>query len=172
VGCWRGICLERGADLHMAQLMPLPLTVSCFTKIRIGFTFRYRLTWVVPDQGPLNWCVLCVCVRARTAWIWTSGSTLRRLTVQMKSCPAAASLHRRPTAPPPGELCTQLLYYSHSHMGHFVVVCLEWDANDLHMDMVWLMPLPSQKLIISHFIKVWMDTFLVSGWLGCLKRGC
>jgi len=23
----------------MAQLMPLPLTVSCFSKIRIGFTF-------------------------------------------------------------------------------------------------------------------------------------
>jgi len=40
---WRGagvvICLERGADLHMAQLMPLPLTVSCFSKIHIGFTF-------------------------------------------------------------------------------------------------------------------------------------
>ena len=33
------ICLERGADLHMAQLMPLPLTVSCFRKIQIGFTF-------------------------------------------------------------------------------------------------------------------------------------
>jgi len=33
------ICLERGADLHMAQLMPLPLTVSCFSKILIGFTF-------------------------------------------------------------------------------------------------------------------------------------
>ena len=33
------ICLERGADLHMAQLMPLPLTVSCFIKIQIGFTF-------------------------------------------------------------------------------------------------------------------------------------
>ena len=30
---------ERGADLHMAQLMPLPLTVSCFGKIQIGFTF-------------------------------------------------------------------------------------------------------------------------------------
>ena len=40
---WRGagvvICLERGADLHMAQLMPLLLTVSCFSKIQIGFTF-------------------------------------------------------------------------------------------------------------------------------------
>jgi len=51
------ICLERGADLHMAQLMPLPLTVSCFSKIQIGFTFSYRLTQVVPDKGPLNGCV-------------------------------------------------------------------------------------------------------------------
>jgi len=33
------ICLERGADLHMAQLMPLPRTVSCFSKIQIGFSF-------------------------------------------------------------------------------------------------------------------------------------
>jgi len=36
------ICLERGADLHMAQLMPLPLTVSCFSEIQIGFNFWYR----------------------------------------------------------------------------------------------------------------------------------
>jgi len=33
------ICLERDADLHMAQLMPLPLTVSCFSNIQIGFAF-------------------------------------------------------------------------------------------------------------------------------------
>jgi len=33
------ICLERGADLRMSQLMPLLLTVSCFSKIQIGFTF-------------------------------------------------------------------------------------------------------------------------------------
>jgi len=43
---WRGagmvICLEQGADLHMAQLMPLPLTVSCSNKIHIGFTFLVR----------------------------------------------------------------------------------------------------------------------------------
>jgi len=46
------ICLEQGADLHMPQLMSLPLTVSCFSKIQIGFT--------------------CVCVRARAcvhAWV-------------------------------------------------------------------------------------------------------
>jgi len=34
------ICLEQGADLHMARLMPLPLTVSCFSKIQIGFLPR------------------------------------------------------------------------------------------------------------------------------------
>ena len=40
VGCWRGYLSERGADLHMTQLMPLPLTLSCFSKIQIGFTFQ------------------------------------------------------------------------------------------------------------------------------------
>ena len=57
------ICLEQGADLRMAQLMPLPLTVSCFSKIQIGLPSWYRLTWVVVEKGPLNGCVcVCVCV--------------------------------------------------------------------------------------------------------------
>jgi len=43
----------------IAQLMPLPLTVSCFSKIQIGFPFWYRLTRVVLDKRPLNGCV-CV----------------------------------------------------------------------------------------------------------------
>ena len=59
------ICLERGADLHMSQLMPLPLTVSCFSKIQIGLPFWYRLTWVVPEKGPLNGCV-CVFLQTQS----------------------------------------------------------------------------------------------------------
>jgi len=55
------ICLEQGADLHMAQLMPLPLIVSCFSKIQIGLPLWYRPTRVVLEKGPLNGCV-CVCV--------------------------------------------------------------------------------------------------------------
>ena len=47
--------------MHTAQLMPLPLTVSCFSKIQIGLPFWYRPTWVVPEKGPLNGCV-CVSV--------------------------------------------------------------------------------------------------------------
>jgi len=38
----------------MAQLMPLPLTVFCFTKIQIGFIFLVPLARAVPDKGPLN----------------------------------------------------------------------------------------------------------------------
>ena len=55
------ICLEQGADLHMAQLMSLPLTVSCFSKIQTDFTFLVPAHLGSPGKGPLNGCV-CVCV--------------------------------------------------------------------------------------------------------------
>jgi len=54
------ICLERGADLHTAQLMPLPLTVSCFSKIQIGFTFLVPAYPGSPGQRPVK--RVCVCV--------------------------------------------------------------------------------------------------------------
>ena len=50
------ICLERGADLHTVQLMPLPLTVACFSEVRIGFSLWYWLTRVVLDKGLIR-CV-------------------------------------------------------------------------------------------------------------------
>ena len=49
------ICLEQGADLYMALLMPLPLTVSCFSKMVLPFW--YWLTRIVLEKGPLNGCV-------------------------------------------------------------------------------------------------------------------
>ena len=54
------ICLERGADLHMAQLMPLPLTVSCFSKIQTGFTFLVPAHPDSPGQRAVK--RVCVCV--------------------------------------------------------------------------------------------------------------
>ena len=62
------ICLDRGADLHMAQLMPLPLTVSCFSKIQIGFAFLVPAYLGSPGQRAVKrvwlgnrvgvaWCV-------------------------------------------------------------------------------------------------------------------
>ena len=54
------ICLERDADLHMAQMMPLPLTVSCFSNIQIGFAFLVP----APPGSPGKRAVkqVCACV--------------------------------------------------------------------------------------------------------------
>ena len=56
------ICLERGADLHMAHLMPLPLTVSCFSEIQIGFIFLVPAHLGSPRQRAVKWVCVCVCV--------------------------------------------------------------------------------------------------------------
>jgi len=56
------ICLEQGADLHTAQLMPLPLTVSCFSKIEIGFTFLVPAHLGSPGQRAVKWVCVCVCL--------------------------------------------------------------------------------------------------------------
>ena len=55
------ICLERGADLRMAQLMPLPLTVSCFSKIQTGFTFLVPAHPGSPGQRAVKRVCVCVC---------------------------------------------------------------------------------------------------------------
>jgi len=53
------ICLERGADLHIAQLIPLSLAL---VKSRLVLPFWYLLTWIVPEKRPLNVCCCCCCV--------------------------------------------------------------------------------------------------------------
>jgi len=52
------ICLEWGADLHTAQLMPLPLTFFCFSKIQTGFAF------LAPAYlgSPVKMAIKLVCV--------------------------------------------------------------------------------------------------------------
>ena len=109
VGAGVVICLEWGADLHMAQLMPLPLTVSCFSKIQIGFTFLVLAHPDSPGQRAvkrmyvckeLTWCfilkphlVSCSCDPG-VFWvncIWQNGARrtncywLRQTTLQVES---------------------------------------------------------------------------------------
>ena len=69
------ICLERDADLHMAQLMPLPLTISCFSKIQIGFAF------LVPAHpgSPGQRAVKRVCVL-------NAHTTIITFTAQLQQC--------------------------------------------------------------------------------------
>jgi len=61
VGCMVN-CLERGADLHMAQRIPLPLTVSCFCKIQISFTFLVPADLASPGRRAIKRVCVCVCI--------------------------------------------------------------------------------------------------------------
>ena len=56
------VCLEQGADLHVVQLMPLPLTVSCFSKIQIGFTFLVLAHLGSPGKRAVKRARVCVIV--------------------------------------------------------------------------------------------------------------
>ena len=89
------ICLEQGADLHMAQLMPLPLTVSGFSKIQIGFTF------LVPAHpgSPGKRVVKRVCV-LRFQFHKSSLSIMResRVGVRDKQAVACLTMNSRYTA--------------------------------------------------------------------------
>jgi len=59
------ICLERGADLHIARLMPLPLTVSCFSKIQIGFISLVPAQPRSPGQRAVNRVCVCYALHSR-----------------------------------------------------------------------------------------------------------
>jgi len=83
------MCLDQGADLHMAQLMPLPLTISCSSKSRLVLpswlcvlSFWCQLTWIVPEKIE-DGCkmVVCVCVCVKdVSNIICSGVTIWCLT--------------------------------------------------------------------------------------------
>ena len=81
------ICLERGANLHMAQLMPLSLAS---VKSRLVLPFCYRLTWVVPEKGPLNVCV-CVCMIVPETSVFWLLKTIAKIQ-WVVSCPVQVEL--------------------------------------------------------------------------------
>ena len=58
--------------MHMAQLMPLPLTVSCFSKIQIGFTFLVPSHPGGPGKRAIKWMYVCVCVSLPLLATWLS----------------------------------------------------------------------------------------------------
>jgi len=108
------VCLKQGADLHMAQLMPPHSLSLASVKSRLVLPFWYRLTWVVPEKGPLNGTV-CVCnsccyvgcpsYNGCTTIIVVAGIALRLSTVVMQQ--QSSKKHIRVigdvTSPPVGE---------------------------------------------------------------------
>ena len=111
------ICLEQDADLHMARLMPLPLTVSyrerqggdiipsiwienvkarASVKSRLVLPFWYRLTWMVAEKAPIN---VCVCVCEDWGLVVVHGLLLRSRSLSPSL--GVSSLYRLHTTPSP-----------------------------------------------------------------------
>jgi len=61
---------RRGADLHMAQLMPWPPTASCFSKTQIGFTFLVQAHPGSPGQRVIKWVLLLLYYHTRCDILW------------------------------------------------------------------------------------------------------
>jgi len=80
------ICLERGADLHIAQLMPLLLTVSYFSKIQIGFTFLVPAHPGSPGKRAVKRMCVCVCVCAYWHYSHSRQSRVCETAEQMSVC--------------------------------------------------------------------------------------
>ena len=92
------ICPERGADLHLAQLMPLPLTVSCVSKIQIGFTFLVPAHPGSPGKRAVKRACACVASRVDTAAcvrLFVQSLTGRSSRAEVLSCSFYNALHDR-----------------------------------------------------------------------------
>ena len=63
--------------MHMAQLMPLTFTVSCFSKIQIDFTFLVLAHSGSPAQRAVKHVCVCACEHAcEHACIWYDNDNL------------------------------------------------------------------------------------------------
>ena len=72
VGCWHGYLSGARCRLAYAQLMPLPLTVSCSSKIQIGFTFLVPAHPGSPGQRAIKRVCVCHKIFSKSgAWTWT-----------------------------------------------------------------------------------------------------
>jgi len=114
------ICLERGANLHMAQRIPLPLTVSCFSEIQIGFTFLVPAHLGSPGQRAVKWVSGCVPIPIESPsvcpfYVACSWPPCASVTSSIKLEIHNISQHRQTTEPRP--------YNCHIHSHSCALLC-------------------------------------------------
>jgi len=170
------ICLDWGADLHMAQLMPLPLTVSCFSEIQIGFTFLIPAHLGSPGKGLLNGCCCCygMCLEA-----WIDCLSSHEPTARCGKTVARHGHQSSPSCHLPRRGLLRLFHLSFSVAVHSWLIALqlsvEWCsnlspvhtyANDKYLPNIWWRFLLARCLVIFN-IWFWPESFQ----LPCMKTG-
>jgi len=168
------ICLEQGADLHMAQLMPLPLTVSCSSKIQIGFTFLVLAHLGSPGHRAVKRVCVCVCVCIIDLLLCNHHT--KKAVIVCKICCCCLQVQNRHLSFVALQVYSALTLLVGRQEGHpackklvwsgtGMIICLERDA-DLHM--AQLRPLP---LTVSCYSKIQIGfTFLVPAHPGSPEK--
>jgi len=110
----------------MAQLMPLPLTVSCFSKIQIGLPFWYRLTRVVPEKGPLNRCVKDLSLESKSEWV---GDGIPIITRGKVLSWEYRSPRKRNSRPPTSVILCWVSWVENVLLIYYASVCLHLKKN-------------------------------------------
>jgi len=118
------ICLERGADLHTAQLMPLPLTVSCFCKIQFSFTFLVPAHPGSHGQRAIKWVCLTVSHLFFHAQMYAAHiKTSSKETTAIKSLPLSGRCGKTFCRQQQYEYCHHLLRQAAEVMRVYLLKC-------------------------------------------------
>jgi len=121
----------------MAQRMPLPLTVSCFSKIQIGFSFLVPAQSSSPGQRTIKRVCVCVCVYVS---VRVSYSNIMLSYNKYKATTSSSERWRQPVGAP-----------SASHWHDYIVVA-RWRRQYDHVHVIFgtefleHMPHPSASL--------------------------
>ena len=113
--CWRGYLSGARCRLAYAQLMPLPLTISCSSKIQIGFTFLVPAHPGSPGKRAIKWVCVCVCVLLNISLfsflhqliVWHCSHLAAALWLLLTACRAASGWYLLAAGPTAANLLQQ-----------------------------------------------------------------
>ena len=132
------VCLQQRDlhYLHMAQLMPLPLTVSCFTKTQIGFTFLVPAHLGSPGKRAVKWVCVCVCV------CYGYKSTTHRLQYVQNSHKDSGHTPQIP------HVMVTLTYENHALCSIGQILCVHWRYSSVILLLTWSLLAYSLAVIV------------------------
>jgi len=120
VRCWRGYLSGARCRLAYAQLMPLPLTISCSSKIQIGFAF------LVPAHpgSPGKRAVKRVCVHTYVRmYVWSIDQNPMQSLFQENHLYAIARCQWRSVSVSQTMVLSGLMMFVSVYLSFLIVLC-------------------------------------------------
>ena len=169
------VCLEQGADLHIAQLMPLPLTVSFFSKIQIGFTFLVPAHLGNPGKKAVKRVCMCVYLtrRRKVAWCAWNVQLFTADVSRVHDCSRKWSEMREEHALGVAKCWVQVIGHCFSNISLAFCWLSVWDIMTFLV--LWLWVKHQQNALARTATSVFITAYFTStsllygNWLHCLS---